>query len=166
MASDYAGVLAQSVFCVGAVMLYYLLYVSGRVPRWLSVWGLIGVPLFLAAGFALAVTGEPNSTFSNIMYAPLFAQEMVLAFWLILRGFNARSLASHRRGQGFGEVAGDTGRSTTRPPVERTPRRARSCVPCKATVANLARSGAARRQWLLSPTVTTAPTVKLISSVK
>ena len=48
-------------------MLYYLLYASGRVPRWLSVWGLIGVPLFLAAGFALAVTGEPNSTFSNVM---------------------------------------------------------------------------------------------------
>ena len=97
MASDYTGALAQSVFCVGAVMLYYLLYVSGRVPRWLSVWGLIGVPLFLAAGFALAVTGEPNSTFSNVMYAPLFVQEMVLAFWLILRGFNARSLPSQMR---------------------------------------------------------------------
>jgi len=89
MASDYSAVLGQSVFCVGAVMLYYLLYVSRRVPRWLSVWGLIGVPMFLAAGFALAVTGEPNSTFSNLMYAPLGVQEMVLAFWLILRGFNA-----------------------------------------------------------------------------
>jgi uncharacterized protein DUF4386 len=88
-ASDYAGVLAQSVFCVGAVMLYYLLYVSGRVPRWLSVWGLISVPMFLAAGFALAVTGEANSTFSNLMYAPLFVQEMVLAVWLLIRGFNA-----------------------------------------------------------------------------
>ena len=51
----------------------------------------------LAAGFALAVTGEPNSTFSNVMYAPLFVQEMVLAFWLILRGFNARSLPSQMR---------------------------------------------------------------------
>lgn len=88
IAPDYTGLLAQSVFCLGAVMLYYLLYVSGRVPRWLSVWGLISVPPFLAAGFALVVSGEANSTFSSVMYAPLFVQEMVLAFWLILRGFN------------------------------------------------------------------------------
>jgi hypothetical protein len=89
MASDYSWVLGQSVFCVGAVMLYYLLYVSGRVPRWLSVWGLIGVPLMLAAGFSLAVTGDPNSTFSSIMYAPLALQELVLAVWLIVKGFNS-----------------------------------------------------------------------------
>jgi len=37
----------------------------------------------------VAITGEPNSTSSNIMYAPLAVQEMGLAFWLILRGFNA-----------------------------------------------------------------------------
>jgi hypothetical protein len=88
-ASDYSGVLAQSVFCVGAAMLYYLLYVSRRIPRWLCVWGLIGTPLFLAGGFSLAVTGDANSTASSIMYAPLALQEMVLAVWLILKGFDA-----------------------------------------------------------------------------
>ncbi len=85
---DYAWMLGQSVFCVGAVMLYYLLYVSKRVPRWLSVWGLIGAPLMLIAGFSLVVTGDPNSTFSSILYAPLGLQEMALAVWLIVRGFN------------------------------------------------------------------------------
>lgn len=93
-ASDYSWVLGQSVFCVGAVMLYYLLYVSGRIPRWLSVWGLIGVPLMLAAGFSLAVTGDPNSTFSSIMYAPLAVQELVLAVWLIFKGFNSPAVTS------------------------------------------------------------------------
>jgi len=86
--SDYSWVLGQSVFCAGAVMLYYLFYVSRRVPRWLSVWGLIGAPLMLAAGFSLAFTGDPDSTISSILYAPLALQEMVLAVWLIIKGFN------------------------------------------------------------------------------
>ena len=67
---------------------YYLLYVSRRIPRWLSFWGFIGAPLMLAAGFSLAVTGDSNSTVSSIMYAPLGLQEMVLAVWLLARGFN------------------------------------------------------------------------------
>jgi len=86
--SDYAVVLGQSVFCVGAVILYSLLYVSRCIPRWLSVWGLIGAPLMFAAGFSLVVTGDPNSIVSSIMYAPLALQEMVLAVWLLARGFN------------------------------------------------------------------------------
>jgi hypothetical protein len=93
-ASDYAVVLGQSVFCVGAVMLYSLLYVSRRIPRWLSVWGLIGAPLMFGAGFSLAVTGDSNSAISSIMYAPLALQEMVLAVWLILKGFNASAVTS------------------------------------------------------------------------
>jgi hypothetical protein len=93
-ASDYSGVLAQSVFCVGAMMLYYLLYASRRIPRWLSVWGLIGTPLFLAGGFSLAVTGDANSTASSIMYAPLALQELVLAVWLMVKGFNAPAVTS------------------------------------------------------------------------
>lgn len=93
-ASDYAWVLGQSVFCVGAVLLYWLLYGSRRIPRWLSVWGLIGVPLMLAAGFSLAVTGDPNSTVSSILYAPLALQEMVLAVWLLLKGFTAPAVTA------------------------------------------------------------------------
>lgn len=93
-ASDYSVVLGQSVFCVGAVMPYYLLYVSRRVPRWLSVWGLIGAPLMLVGGFSLAVTGDPNSTISSIMYASLGLQEMVLAVWLMVKGFDPSAIAS------------------------------------------------------------------------
>jgi len=85
---DYAWVLGQSVFCVGAVMLYYLLYRSRRIPRWLSIWGLIAAPLMLVAGFTLPFTGDPNSAVSSILYAPMGLQEMVLAVWLIARGFN------------------------------------------------------------------------------
>jgi hypothetical protein len=86
---DYSWIAGQTVFCVGAAMLYWLLYVSKRVPRWLSVWGLIAAPMMLVAGFMLPLTGDPNSTISSILYAPIGVQEMVLAVWLIARGFNS-----------------------------------------------------------------------------
>jgi hypothetical protein len=84
---DYSWIAGQTIFCVGAVMLYWLLYRSKRVPRWLSAWGLVAAPMMLAAGFMLPVTNDPNSTISSILYAPMGLQEMVLAVWLIARGF-------------------------------------------------------------------------------
>lgn len=85
--SDYAWVAAQTAFCVGAALLYALLYSSRRVPRWLSVWGLVAAPSMLVAGFTLPFTHDPNSAVSTVLYAPMGLQEMVLAGWLIVRGF-------------------------------------------------------------------------------
>ena len=93
-ANDRAFMLGQTVFCVGALMLYYLLYQSRLIPRWLSVWGLIGAPLFVVAGFLLLFGGDPNSTLSTLLYAPLGLQEMVLAVWLIVKGFNQSAITS------------------------------------------------------------------------
>jgi len=91
---DYAFMLGQSVFCIGALMLYYLLFQSKIVPRWLSVWGFIAAPLMFVAGLSLMVTGDPNSTFSTVLYAPMALQEMVFAVWLIVKGFSPSSTAS------------------------------------------------------------------------
>jgi hypothetical protein len=100
--SDLALTLAQSVFAIGAVMLYYLLFRSRLVPRWLSLWGLVAAPLFLVASLSFLWTGDPNSTLANILFAPLALQEMVLAVWLIVKGFDAAALAS---GSAIAEVA-------------------------------------------------------------
>jgi uncharacterized protein DUF4386 len=91
---DLALALAQSVFAIGAVMLYYLLFQSRLVPRWLSLWGLVAAPLFLIASLSLLWTGDPNSTLANILFVPLALQEMALAVWLIVKGFKAAALAS------------------------------------------------------------------------
>lgn len=90
-AYEYAHVAAQTAFILGAVLLYWLLYVSGRVPQWLSLWGLASAPLFLVAGFLLPFTDDPNSAIATVLYAPLAVQEMVLAGWLIVRGFRPRT---------------------------------------------------------------------------
>jgi hypothetical protein len=100
--SDLALNLAQSVFAIGAVMLYYLLFQSRLVPRWLSLWGLVAAPLFLIASLSLLWTGDPNSTLASILFVPMALQEMVLAVWLIVKGFDAAALAS---GSAMAEVA-------------------------------------------------------------
>jgi hypothetical protein len=84
--SQYAMIAAQTAFCVGAAVMYVLLYRSRRVPRWLSVWGLVATPLMLVAGFTLPFTNDPNSTVSTVLYMPMAVQEMVLAVWLIAFG--------------------------------------------------------------------------------
>lgn len=92
---DVGYALGQTVFAVGAAMLYYLLLKSRLVPRWLSIWGLVASPLFVVASLSLLWTGDTNSTLSTTLYAPMAIQEMVLALWLIGRGFDATAL--HRQ---------------------------------------------------------------------
>jgi len=94
----YSWTAGQTVFCVGAAMLYWLLFVSRRVPRWLSVWGIIAAPLMLVGGFLLPITGDPNSTISSLLYAPMGLQEMVLAVWLIVWGFKPSATGTNDNG--------------------------------------------------------------------
>jgi hypothetical protein len=89
---DLAYALGQTVFAVGAGMLYYLMFRSRIVPRWLSLWGLIASPLFVVASLSLLWTSDPNSTFSTILYVPMAIQEMVLAIWLIVKGFDSAAI--------------------------------------------------------------------------
>jgi hypothetical protein len=74
---------------LGALMFYYVLYQSKLIPRWLSVWGFIGAILFPAAWLSLF-----GSTISDPFVLPLVLQEMVLAVWLIVKGFNPSAIAS------------------------------------------------------------------------
>ena len=77
------------VFCLGALMLYTVLYQSQLVPRWISVWGFIAILLNLATGFLMMFHLMSGfSTIDMVMNSPIFLQEMVMAVWLIVKGFN------------------------------------------------------------------------------
>jgi uncharacterized BrkB/YihY/UPF0761 family membrane protein len=82
-------------FTVGALMLYSTLYQSKLVPRWISVWGLIAAVLLLA-GTVLEMlelfSGFPVGGRELIYAAPIAVNEMVLAVWLIVKGFNPSAL--------------------------------------------------------------------------
>jgi len=74
--------------------LNYLLYQSKLIPRFISVWGLIGAALVLAAGLLGMFALSPASTISTFLVLPIWVQEMVLAVWLIVKGFKPSAIAS------------------------------------------------------------------------
>ena len=86
---EWAFPLNPFVFGFGAVLLYTLLYTSRLVPRWLSVWGLAGA----AAVFAFALLKMYGGG-TMLLAVPIGVQEMVLAGWLIVRGFSTAALSS------------------------------------------------------------------------
>jgi hypothetical protein len=75
-------------FCLSVVLLNSLLYRSRLVPRTLSIWALAAALPYLADGF-LVMFGvlSLSSTPHNLMILPLAVNEMVLAIWLLVRGF-------------------------------------------------------------------------------
>ena len=82
------GAVTALVFCLGGVMFYLLLYRSRIVPRWIVLWGLVAIPFYVAAYLLAmyAVIGA-DSAAQNLLVIPLGLQEMVLAVWMIARGF-------------------------------------------------------------------------------
>jgi hypothetical protein len=93
--SDGASVIMSLVFCLGAALFYVLLYRSRIVPRWITWWGLAGIPLYVAA-YLLAMYGVAgiNSSAVNLLCLPLAVQEMVLAVWMIARGFRPAAVSN------------------------------------------------------------------------
>ena len=83
------------VFSLGALMIYYLLYSSRLIPRWISGWGVLAILLHLASSFLIMFHLQTAFSTSNlIMNSQIFLQEMVMAAWLIARGFNSPAVAS------------------------------------------------------------------------
>jgi Domain of unknown function (DUF4386) len=81
-------------FALGALMFYVLLYQSRLVPRWLSTWGLVGAALYIVAPL-----GSMFGLSLGVLMAPLALQEMVMAVWLIAKGFNPSAIAPETAGR-------------------------------------------------------------------
>jgi hypothetical protein len=80
-------VLAVFAFSLGAFMYYYLFFRSRLIPRWLSGWGIAAIILITAACVLALFNDNPVSGYILLAF-PIFLQEMVLAVWLIVKGFN------------------------------------------------------------------------------
>jgi hypothetical protein len=87
-------------FALGALMFSGLLYQSRLVPRWLSTWGLAGAALYIVAPI-----GSMLGLSLGFFMAPLALQEMVLAIWLIAKGFDLVALAGTPTGATSGRRA-------------------------------------------------------------
>ncbi len=88
-------------FALGALMFYVLLYRSRLVPRWLSAWGLAGAALYI-----VPPVGSMFGLSFGVLVAPLAVQEMVMAVWLIAKGFDqAVELVKVQNPSDVGEAA-------------------------------------------------------------
>jgi hypothetical protein len=91
-ASAVLGILAWS---LGALIYHVLFFRTRLVPRWLSLWGIIGAPLSVAACvLALFDVVGVESTANTLLTLPLGLQEIPLALWLIARGYDPRAVAA------------------------------------------------------------------------
>src|SRR5512136_1927065 len=76
-------------FGIGALMYYIVFYQYRLVPRWLSIWGLVGIILtIISALLVMFHLLPPFGTIQVILNLPILPQELVLAVWLIAKGFN------------------------------------------------------------------------------
>jgi hypothetical protein len=81
-------------FGLGGLMFYVLLFQSRLVPRWLSTWGLVAAALYIVPSI-----GNMFGHSLGVLMAPLAVQEMVMAVWLIAKGFNSTAVAAEAVGE-------------------------------------------------------------------
>jgi hypothetical protein len=90
---DNAALVAVFAFCLGAFMYYYLFFQSQLIPRWLSGFGIVAIILMMVACVLALFSGNRITSYIPLA-APIAVQEMVLAVWLIVKGFNPSAVGS------------------------------------------------------------------------
>ncbi len=74
-------------FSLGALILYSFLYRTKLLPRFISVWGLIGVACIVALNI---LNGKNN--IGMLLALPIISNEIFLGIWLIAKGINQNNL--------------------------------------------------------------------------
>jgi hypothetical protein len=95
--NDWAFSIYLLVFTLGALMLYSVLYKSKLIPRFISAWGFFAAALLLTGSVLIMVdmfTGISELGLELILVTPIAVNEMVLAIWLIVKGFNPTAITA------------------------------------------------------------------------
>ncbi len=90
---EHAALAGVFAFCLGAFLYYCAFFQSRLIPRWLSGWGIAAIMLMTTAG-VLALFNDDAVTSYVPLALPIFLQEMVMAVWLITRGFGPSAVRS------------------------------------------------------------------------
>lgn len=89
------GTLHMLAFCLGAILFYFLLYQSGVVPRWMSLWGLL-TTLPMLVGTVAQIFGYSIPFGFYVPYVPF---ELVIGLWILVKGVPNGQYKSVRRFQ-------------------------------------------------------------------
>ena len=102
---EHAATVGVFAFCIGAFLYYIAFFRSRLIPRWLSGWGIVAIGLLATASVLALFAGRPVTDYVP-MALPIFFQEMVLAVWLIARGFSPVRAAAPEAEVTAGRTAG------------------------------------------------------------
>ncbi len=84
--------ISSIIFLIGATCIYLTFYRTRLIPRWLSVWGFIAVATSMAS--ALLNFFHVDTGYGFYLEMVMFPQEIAMAVWMIVKGFNPSAIAS------------------------------------------------------------------------
>jgi Domain of unknown function (DUF4386) len=87
---DQVALVATTGFGIAALQYCWVFLSSGLLPRWLAGWGVVGAVAWLAGCVWAFVIHSPDG---GLLMAPLAINEVVMAVWLIARGYSLPSVA-------------------------------------------------------------------------
>lgn len=73
----------------GAVMLYTMLYQSKLIPRFISIWGLLGAVTVVTSTLLDIYAWPIGIGLGLVLGLPMLLNELFLGGWLIIKGFNS-----------------------------------------------------------------------------
>ncbi|WP_316571803.1 DUF4386 domain-containing protein [Neobacillus sp. YIM B06451] len=80
---------------INTMMYSYIFYKTRIVPRFLSTLGITGaISVFVCSLLVMFGVIEQISVWGGILAVPVAANEMILAVWLLTKGFNQQAIAS------------------------------------------------------------------------
>jgi len=87
-----------TIFTLGALTFYSLLFKSKLVPRFLSIWGILAAGVMVVAVmmgmFSMGIFNNMPLMQAMVYFAPPIAlNELTLSIWLIAKGFNASAIS-------------------------------------------------------------------------
>lgn len=88
---DLLGPAGTILFVIGSTCLYLSFYRTRLIPRWITIWGLIGVVPYMA--YALLHFFQMDQGIGLYLQMVLAPQEIVMALWLIIKGFDQTAIS-------------------------------------------------------------------------
>jgi len=87
---DVIGPVGVIMFLIGATCIYISFYRTKLIPRWLTIWGFIGIVPFLA--YAILHFFQLDNGIGFYLQMVLAPQELVMGLWLIIKGFDQEAV--------------------------------------------------------------------------
>jgi hypothetical protein len=83
---------------LNSIVLAYMMFRTGLVPRPIAVLGLVGGSLITVSAVAVMYdVYEQTSAIGYLMALPVFAWEVAVALWMVLKGFRPMPAAAERQ---------------------------------------------------------------------